>query len=118
MPLRRLHIVERHLVDRRPRPRRAGDAADGLQRLAMALGVAGGQHADLFLSLHHDSAQLRYLEKIVVDGRDAYRTTKPIQGYSLFVSRINPQFAKSYRFAALLGNEMRAMGRTPSPHHA
>lgn len=79
---------------------------------------AGGQHADLFLSLHHDSAQLRYLEKIVVDGRDAYRTTKPIQGYSLFVSRINPQFAKSYRFAALLGNEMRAMGRTPSPHHA
>jgi N-acetylmuramoyl-L-alanine amidase len=79
--------------------------------------MAAGQHADLFLSLHHDSAQLRYLEKITVGGRDAYRTTRPIRGYSLFVSQINPQFARSYRFAALLGDEMRQIGRTPSLHH-
>ncbi len=80
--------------------------------------LAADQHADLFLSLHHDSAQLRYLEKISVNGHDAYRTIKPLQGYSLFVSQVNPQFSKSFRFATLLGNEMRQIGRTPSLHHA
>ncbi|RQH00212.1 N-acetylmuramoyl-L-alanine amidase family protein [Paraburkholderia dinghuensis] len=80
--------------------------------------LANAGHADLFLSIHHDSAQLRYLEKFEAGSRDAYRTTKPIRGYSLFVSQLNPHFAQSMRFATLLGDQLRAIGRTPSLHHA
>jgi N-acetylmuramoyl-L-alanine amidase len=80
--------------------------------------LANAGHADLFLSIHHDSAQPRYLEKVKAGALDAYRTTKPIRGYSLFVSQLNPQFANSYRFAALLGDQLLAMGRVPSLHHA
>lgn len=80
--------------------------------------LANEEHADLFLSIHHDSAQLRYLEKFKAGSLDAYRTTKPIRGYSLFVSQLNPHFAQSLQFATLLGDQLRATGRTPTLHHA
>jgi N-acetylmuramoyl-L-alanine amidase len=76
--------------------------------------LANAGHADLFLSLHHDSAQLRYLETFKAGSRDAYRTTEPIRGYSLFVSQLNPHFNQSYRFAELLGDQLLAIGRMPS----
>lgn len=79
---------------------------------------ANAGRADLFLSIHHDSAQLRYLEKFKAGSLDAYRTTKPIRGYSLFVSQLNPHFTQSYRFAELLGDQLSAIGRAPSLHHA
>lgn len=79
---------------------------------------ANARHADLFLAIHHDSAQLPYLEKIKVGTLPAYRTTKSITGYSLFVSERNPHFEQSYAFARLLGKEMRALGRAPAVHHA
>jgi len=80
--------------------------------------LANAQHADLFLSIHHDSAQPRYLEKTKSGTLDAYRATKPIAGYSLFVSMRNPRFAQSYAFAEQLGEAMRKLGRSPALHHA
>ena len=79
---------------------------------------ANNLNADLFLAIHHDSAQPKYLERIQVDGRDAWRTIKPIAGYSLFVSLLNPQAARSKEFGLLLGAEMNALGRPPTLHHA
>ena len=85
---------------------------DGRAELANAL------QADLFLAVHHDSAQLKYLAKTEVNGKPAYQTLQPIAGYSIFVSQRNPQFAQSLQFAKLLGQAMLALGRPPTLHHA
>jgi len=74
--------------------------------------------ADLFLAIHHDSAQPKYLERIQVGGREAWRTTQSIAGYSIFVSLLNPQASRSRAFALLLGAEMKAQRRPPTLHHA
>ena len=80
---------------------------------------ANDLRADLFLSIHHDSAQPKYLERFQVDGRDAWRTTtQPIAGYSVFISLLNPQAARAKAFSLLLGTEMNALGRPPTLHHA
>lgn len=73
---------------------------------------------DLFLSLHHDSAQLIYLNKFDLNGMTVYRTKKRISGYSLFVSRENPQFNDSWLFAQQLGKNLLKIGRQPTLHHA
>ncbi|MDR3629648.1 MAG: N-acetylmuramoyl-L-alanine amidase [Desulfocapsaceae bacterium] len=80
--------------------------------------IANDFNADLFLAIHHDSAQPQYLEKITHNALPAYQDKMPITGYSIFVSKLNPQFADSYRFAELLGQGMLALGRSPSLHHA
>lgn len=73
----------------------------------------------LFLSIHHDSAQPKYLEKISISpGREAYKTVKPIAGYSIFTSKLNPAFPKAYRFAEILGDSLLKLKRPPSLHHA
>ena len=80
--------------------------------------VANSASADLFLAIHHDSTQLKYLEKFKVGKLDAYRTTSVISGYSVFVSQSNPQYAQSLRFAKLLAGGIHALGRQPALHHA
>jgi len=62
---------------------------------------------DLFLSIHHDSVQERYLP---IADRFA--------GFSLFVSRRNPQAEKSLACASAIGERMRAAGLVPSRYHA
>jgi N-acetylmuramoyl-L-alanine amidase len=73
---------------------------------------------DLFLALHHDSAQLKYLARTEVNGKPAYQTVRPIAGYSIFVSQRNPKFAQSQQFAKLLGQALLGLGRHPTLHHA
>ena len=80
--------------------------------------LANTRQADLFLALHHDSAQLKYLTKIELNGAPAYQTLQPIAGYSIFVSKLNPKFAQSLQFAELLGQKLLALGRPPTLHHA
>ena len=80
--------------------------------------LANALPADLFLAVHHDSAQLKYLTKIEVNGAPAYQTIVPIAGYSIFVSKLNPKFEQSQQFAKLLGQALRALGRPPTLHHA
>lgn len=80
--------------------------------------LANQRQPALFLALHHDSAQLKYLAKTEVNGKPAYQTLQPIAGYSIFVSQRNPHFAQSQQFAKLLGQAMLALGRPPTLHHA
>lgn len=94
--------------------RQPGDAIGLVERAELADRL----QATLFLSIHHDSAQPRYLVAVEAGGLPGYRTVKPIEGYSLFVSRENPQYSKSYRLATLLGRELRQLGRLPALHHA
>lgn len=63
--------------------------------------------ADLFLSIHHDSVKPEYLP-------DAHRYA----GFSLFVSRLNPELAKSLACASAIGAGLRAAGLAPSRYHA
>ncbi|HAO19903.1 MAG TPA: N-acetylmuramoyl-L-alanine amidase [Desulfobacteraceae bacterium] len=73
--------------------------------------------ADIFLSLHHDSVQPRYLEYQEINGRRQHHSER-FSGFSLFVSRINPDTAQSLACAVSIGKSLRQAGFTPSPHHA
>ncbi|MBO4369221.1 MAG: N-acetylmuramoyl-L-alanine amidase, partial [Desulfovibrio sp.] len=66
----------------------------------------------LFLSLHHDSAQKKYLSI-----RNAFPCTDTIRGYSLFVSAKNAYFESSLLYARILGEILTTMGFRPSTHH-
>ena len=63
--------------------------------------------ADLFLSIHHDSVRLSQMSNAHL-----------FSGFSLFVSRRNPDAAKSLACASAIGSEMRAAGFVPSRYHA
>jgi N-acetylmuramoyl-L-alanine amidase len=78
---------------------------------------AGKKKAVLFLSVHHDSVQPRYLKEWEVNGRKQNYSDK-FRGFSVFFSRGNPKFAESFRFARLLGVAMVAQGFSPTLHHA
>jgi N-acetylmuramoyl-L-alanine amidase len=80
--------------------------------------LAGDLRATLFLSVHHDSVQLRCLRQVPQEGHAAYETLRPMGGYSLYVSGDSPAFAQSYRFARLLAGQLRALGRPPLLEHA
>lgn len=72
--------------------------------------------AQLFLSVHHDAAQPKYLKSWVVDGKpQSY--SEDFRGYGVFVSGKNPLPKHSAIFGAVLGQEMRRAGFQFSPHH-
>ena len=63
--------------------------------------------ADLFLSIHHDSVKERLLPR-----------ADEFAGYSLFVSRHNPQVQKSLACASAIGKALKENGFTASRYHA
>jgi N-acetylmuramoyl-L-alanine amidase len=79
--------------------------------------TAAARGADLFLSVHHDSVQPHYLEEWVHDG-ETRRFSDRFAGYSLFVSRRNPELAASLACASGVGAAMRGAGFVPSLYHA
>jgi len=79
--------------------------------------VAKQKKADLFLSLHHDSAQEKYLSYRKVGGVKQHYSYHH-KGYSLFYSRKNPHSKKSLFFAKILGEELTKHSLTPTLHHA
>jgi N-acetylmuramoyl-L-alanine amidase len=86
-------------------------------RLQERTSIARTQGAALFISLHHDSVQPKYLSVWTVDGK-SQNYSDVFHGYSLFVSSKSPHFAESRVFAEMLGGALRAYGLTPSLHHA
>ncbi len=69
---------------------------------------------DLFLSLHHDSVQERFIK------RDKFRcpSSNYASGFSIFISRKNPYFKESLEYAKNFGEALLKQGLTPSLHHA
>lgn len=86
--------------------------------LAERAELANQKQASLFLSIHHDSAQLIHLQTTVHNGKTVYTSKKPIRGYSLFVSTENPKFEQSKQVAISIGQALRQLGRPPSLYHA
>ena len=62
---------------------------------------------NLFLSIHHDSVKERLLPQ-----------ADRFSGFSLFISRANPELGKSLACASAIGARMRAAGFVPSRYHA
>ena len=62
---------------------------------------------DLFISIHHDSVKERLLPQ-----------ADRFAGFSLFISRSNPDVRKSLACASAIGERLRAAGFVPSRYHA
>jgi N-acetylmuramoyl-L-alanine amidase len=77
--------------------------------LARRVTAANDLHADLFLSIHHDSVPNSFLENWEFEGKKSHFSDR-FSGYSVFVSRNNPEFKTSLAFAELVAREMKAQG--------
>jgi N-acetylmuramoyl-L-alanine amidase len=77
--------------------------------LAKRVTAANNLQANLFLSIHHDSVPNSFLENWEFEGKKSHFSDR-FGGYSVFVSRQNPDFKTSLAFAELLAKEMKAEG--------
>lgn len=75
------------------------------------------RHMDLFVSVHHDSVQPRFLEYWEFGGQQRHYSDR-FSGYSLFVSRRNPRLRESLACASAIGAALRKAGFTASRYHA
>jgi len=72
---------------------------------------------DLFISIHHDSVQPRFLSSWESGGETFYYSDQ-FAGFSLFVSRLNSHTEASLKCASAIGAALRKAGFTPSRYHA
>jgi N-acetylmuramoyl-L-alanine amidase len=77
--------------------------------LVKRVDAANNLRADLLLSIHHDSVPNKFLEEWEFEGKKSHFSDR-FSGYSVFVSRSNPDFKTSFAFAELIGKEMKAQG--------
>jgi N-acetylmuramoyl-L-alanine amidase len=77
--------------------------------LAKRVAAANNLHANLFVSIHHDSVPNSLLEDWEFEGKKSHFSDR-FSGYSVFVSRNNPDFKTSLSFAELVAKEMKAQG--------
>jgi len=78
--------------------------------LAKRVAAANDLHANLFLSIHHDSVPNSLLEDWEFEGKKSHFSDR-FSGYSVFVSHNNPDFKRSLSFAELVAKEMKAQGQ-------
>ena len=74
--------------------------------------------AQLFISVHHDSAKARFHQDWVFEGQPRKFLDDRFRGFSLFVSRHNPQWPLALKCASAIGAQLIAQGFRPSRYHA
>ncbi len=79
---------------------------------------AAQARADLFISVHHDSAKARFQRDWEFEGRPRKYLDDRFRGFSLFVSRNNPHWPQALRCASAIGARMLGAGFRPSRYHA
>jgi N-acetylmuramoyl-L-alanine amidase len=77
--------------------------------LVRRVDAANALHANLFLSIHHDSVPNKLLEDWEFEGKKSHFSDR-FSGYSVWVSRDNPDFKTSLSFAEMVAKEMKAQG--------
>jgi N-acetylmuramoyl-L-alanine amidase len=80
-------------------------------RLASEKGVS------VFVSIHHDSVNEKYLKTWDPNGRNQ-EYSDVFHGYSLFVSNSKTMNSDSIGLAKAIGTKLTEIGQTPSLHHA
>ena len=96
-----LIAVDGSIEDLVSRPRKARDAG-----------------AQLFISVHHDSAKARFHRDWQFEGKPRKFLDDRFRGFSLFVSRSNPQWPLALKCASAIGAQLIAAGFRPSRYHA
>jgi N-acetylmuramoyl-L-alanine amidase len=87
-----------------------------MQGLARRVNRANAAHADVLLSIHHDSVPDSLLEKWEFNGEQRSFSDR-FKGHSLFVSYDNPNRKGSLAFAKLLGKALKSRGLQYTPHY-
>ncbi len=77
----------------------------------------GRVRTGVLISIHHDSAQLRYFRKWTYKGKKR-RYSDTFKGHSLFVSSRSPAYKQARDLGTALGTALRSAGFTPTLHHA
>jgi N-acetylmuramoyl-L-alanine amidase len=90
-----------------------GRAMPGLARRVMR---ANRSHADLLLSIHHDSVPDALLENWDYNG-EPHHFSDRFRGHSIFVSYDNRDRKGSLLFAHLLGTALKSRGLQYTPHY-
>ena len=83
-----------------------------IERAALANKI----HADLFISIHHDSVPDYLLETWEYEGRQNQFSDR-FQGYAIFISNDNADRTGSLQFARFLGKELQARSLQYTPHY-
>jgi N-acetylmuramoyl-L-alanine amidase len=78
---------------------------------------ANNMHADLFISIHHDSVPDSLIEKWEYEGQQRQFSDR-FSGYSIFISHDNADRDGSLEFGRLLGTALQARGLHYTPHYA
>ena len=79
---------------------------------------AAQARADLFIAVHHDSAKARFQRDWEFEGRPRKYLDDRFRGFSLFVSRSNPQWPQALKCAGAIGGRLIGAGFKPSRYHA
>jgi len=81
--------------------------------------IAAQQGAELFLSIHHDSANDKYLQSWEPNGDGRKQQYSDLfRGYGVFISKKNRQADRSLQFASALGGARKSRGFTFASHHS
>ncbi|MGV6809710.1 MAG: N-acetylmuramoyl-L-alanine amidase family protein [bacterium] len=79
--------------------------------------LAAEKNAAVFVSIHHDSMQMQFLQEWQYEGKTLLYSER-FQGYSLFISPQNKYAAANRQLADELGMEFLRAGFIPTLHHA
>lgn len=79
--------------------------------------IANSRKSKLFISIHHDSVQEKYLSKWNYESKDGMYCDL-FSGYSIFVSKKNTFYRESLNFAEIVGQNFRNFNLSPTLHHA
>lgn len=93
------------------------NADGGAIKLRERTAQAHKKKADLFVSIHHDSAQVRFLKKWTYKGKRYWHGEK-FKGFSLFISDKTAQKKENLKLAESIGRKLLARKLVPTLHHA
>jgi N-acetylmuramoyl-L-alanine amidase len=95
---------------------RLADATAPWPGLVERAARANKTHADLFISIHHDSVPDYLIETWDYEGQQ-HQFSDRFTGYAIFISNDNADRQGSLQFGGLLGKELQTRGLHYTPHY-
>ena len=79
--------------------------------------IAANRKAEVFLSIHHDSVNIKYMDYWYHEGRKL-QFSDVFRGFSLFIFGGPMHFEQSFKLATEIGATLTSRGLKPTLHHA